>query len=382
MELPSWMPITLYAILVVAYLGAYSWRHMEDGYEQRPFAMLAFLTALLLLNDFISRFYIFEGFPHWAVVLTTYINYALTTSVGVQWYLYVRSVLTAEERSSTISLDRVVYIFAAIGFAALLLNPFMHGVFSFDDTGTYHRGSVFFFPAGSAFLNIIIAEVFLVLRVRSLGLHTKLTLLLFPFPPLIGGVIAMFVYGVPWMPLGIAFSMVFLFVEIQAVGMGRDYLTGLFNRRRVEEVLQERMHDAALGKAFAGMMVDLDDFKEINDVLGHATGDLALAEAANLLRTAARVQDVVARYGGDEFLLLLDIDNEGDLELFARRVEQEQERVNKKGNPYRLVLSKGYAIYDPDAFPTPKAFIEHLDKLMYAQKQEHKLAAAARAVEQ
>ncbi len=374
MDMPGWMPITIYAIILMGFLGIYSWRHVEEGVERKPFAILVFLTAFMLFNDFVSRCYIYEGFPHWLVVLTTYINFAVLPAIGVQWYQYVRSVITAEERRSARIIDYVVNVIAAIGMLALVLTPFAGLVFSFDAQGVYHRGSLFFFPAGSAFLCIIIAEVFLLLRVRSLGPRVLGTLLAFPVPPLVGGIVAMFAYGVPWMPLGVSLSMVVLFANVQTVGLGRDYLTGVYNRRRLEEFIQDRINSAQAGRDFAGMMVDVDDFKAINDTYGHAVGDLALADAARLIRSTVRAGDVVGRYGGDEFMVLLDVDSVEELDSIVKRMEEAEERFNLDENSYVLGLSKGYAMYDCDKFPTVKDFEDHLDKLMYADKQRRKVA--------
>ena len=135
------------------------------------------------------------------------------------WYRFVRSVLTGEKRYEVRGIDYAVFIIGGIGIAALLINIFTGWVFSFDGTGDYHRGPLFFVPAGATFLCIIIAEVFVLMRLRNLGRNVLVSMLIFPLPPLIGGAIAMFLYGVPWMPLGIALSMVMLFAALQDTSM-------------------------------------------------------------------------------------------------------------------------------------------------------------------
>lgn len=86
----------------------------------------------------------------------------------------------------------------------------------------------------------------------------------------------------------------------------RDVLTGLFNRRHLERVLPEAVQAAlADDRPLSVLMVDVDRFKEVNDRCGHAAGDRVLVEVARVLQTGVRPQDVVARTGGDEFVMLL-----------------------------------------------------------------------------
>lgn len=84
-----------------------------------------------------------------------------------------------------------------------------------------------------------------------------------------------------------------------------DPLTGLANRRRAGIALTQAWAEAQRGAGLALMLLDLDDFKEINDSRGHAAGDEVLRQVADALRAEARATDVVARYGGDEFLIVL-----------------------------------------------------------------------------
>lgn len=92
-------------------------------------------------------------------------------------------------------------------------------------------------------------------------------------------------------------------VEILAI---TDPLTGLFNRRRFEAVLDNEFSRSVRYDApFACLMIDIDHFKKVNDEFGHHTGDLVLKEVAQLLRSNARDVDTVARWGGEEFVILL-----------------------------------------------------------------------------
>ena len=121
-------------------------------------------------------------------------------------------------------------------------------------------------------------------------------------------------HGDPWMIQGVMFDITKRKnAEEQVAFLAyHDKLTGLPNRVLFEELLEKaiaraRRNDGAVGVLY----LDLDNFKMVNDSLGHHAGDLLLAQLADRLRTCTRDTDVVARQGGDEFLLLLgDIDRE------------------------------------------------------------------------
>lgn len=379
MDMPAWMPVTLYAIVVLAFIAFYTWNHLDDAAGRKPFVFLAILVAFQLATDFVSRFYIYASVPHWLIVVCTYINFGVLPLIGLSWYRFVTTVLSEGQDGGQRVTDIVVNISAAAGIFVLLLNPFTHNIFTFTDAGVYQRESLYFVPSISAAISMFISEFMLIYRSRMLGRRSLLVLLLFPVAPIIGGVFATQIYGLPWLPLGISLSMVMLFASTFTSGMNTDYLTSVVNRRRIEEILEERVEQARSGKQFAGLMVDVDNFKAINDQLGHAVGDTALAETARLLRGSLRGVDVVGRFGGDEFLAILDVATSDELDAVVSRIRDEEIKLGEgdRQQPYTLRLSKGYAMFDPERFASAQEFEQYLDALMYADKEAHKLQDAS-----
>ncbi len=151
-----------------------------------------------------------------------------------------------------------------------------------------------------------------------------------------------------------------------------DVLTGLPNRAlfldHVNLTLNRRLRDP--GQGCGVLYVDLDEFKQVNDSLGHAAGDALLIAAAGRLRACLRPQDSAARLGGDEFVVLVEnIVSPYDLEVVASRILQEMERPFEVfGHEVRAGASIGAAVAGPDHL-TSDLLLRDADFAMYRAKQ-------------
>lgn len=151
----------------------------------------------------------------------------------------------------------------------------------------------------------------------------------------------------------------------------RDPLTGLYNRRHLEEVFAPLLRQSAQKQApFSLIMLDIDHFKAFNDIYGHPAGDALLNRLGRLLRRKTREADIACRYGGEEFVILLPAT---DLSTAAQRAEQIRQacaemRLNFDEKVLKVTISLGVV-----AFPThgenPKALISLADQALYAAKQ-------------
>lgn len=131
---------------------------------------------------------------------------------------------------------------------------------------------------------------------------------------------------------------------------GQDELTGLMNRRRAVEKLQERCAQARRGAGFCVALADLDHFKAVNDRCGHAVGDLVLRHFASELMPLLREGDVLARWGGEEFLLLLGGADPVQASQALERLRQHVESLAvplPDGHLLRFTVSFGLTEYRP-----------------------------------
>ena len=146
-----------------------------------------------------------------------------------------------------------------------------------------------------------------------------------------------------------------------------DGLTGLFNHAFFLQALrQELLRSRRQGLKAALLLLDLDDFKRVNDVRGHVEGDRALMRATAVLRESVRGIDIAARYGGEEFAVLLpDTSRLGAL-VVAERIRRRLEERFARSRP-QLTVSGGVAVFPEDA-GTPADLIVRADAALYAAK--------------
>jgi diguanylate cyclase (GGDEF)-like protein len=150
----------------------------------------------------------------------------------------------------------------------------------------------------------------------------------------------------------------------------RDELTGLYNRRGfftlIEHSFKLSMRDQ---RGFFMLYADLDDLKRINDTLGHREGDSALVDTAHILRENFRDSDIIARVGGDEFVIAPIWTTGESIEIIVSRFYYALETFNlSKGRKYKLLLSTGTAFFDP-VFPCSiDELLTRADKSMYENK--------------
>ena len=149
-----------------------------------------------------------------------------------------------------------------------------------------------------------------------------------------------------------------------------DDLTGLYNRRGFLSLGTSHLLLSQRGcRRFVMLYADLDGLKEINDTFGHREGDVAIIKAAEILRRTFRMSDIVARMGGDEFVVLAVEAGSDPSQALLQRVQRQLDEFNAESRlPYELSLSAGVIAYDFTSPLTLEEMLAEADQALYVRK--------------
>ena len=154
------------------------------------------------------------------------------------------------------------------------------------------------------------------------------------------------------------------FIEIAT----RDQLTGLYNRHYLSDELSKKVAKCKRhNEALSVIMVDIDHFKNVNDTYGHLMGDLILQAVAGIIRDSARKEDTAARFGGEEFLLVLDNCNATDAAIKAEGLRADIAALNPQG----IVVTGSFGVAQLDEqMVRYEALLKNADTALYVAKEE------------
>jgi len=240
-----------------------------------------------------------------------------------------------------------------------------------DKNNLYLRGDLF--PVHAAvFVFYYIIITFFIFKFRNrLGkkfFFSNLIVLVFPFSI---GIIQGFFYKLELIWPTIAISIMVYFFIYQSNQLNYDYLTGLHNRRSLDEYLKVRLKKRP--ERFGGIMIDIFRFKLINDKYGHKIGDEVLIEVGKILRNAAENDDFLCRYAGDEFFIVSEVIEESELQKRISRINETLNEYNRSGKfAFEISLSVGGVLYKENEHKDPNAFISDADIQMYKIKNQQK----------
>jgi diguanylate cyclase (GGDEF)-like protein len=146
-----------------------------------------------------------------------------------------------------------------------------------------------------------------------------------------------------------------------------DELTSLLNLKGFSFLAEQQLKVAA--RSSKGMLliyIDVDKLRQMNDTFGHSAGDMALIDVANIIKTTFRKSDILARIGGDEFVILALETSWAVSEILTLRVQENLQKHNAKaGRPYKISLSMGFSFYSPENPCSLEELIESAGKYMH-----------------
>jgi two-component system cell cycle response regulator len=149
-----------------------------------------------------------------------------------------------------------------------------------------------------------------------------------------------------------------------------DELTGIYNRKGLLALGEKQINMGNRTKQnVLVLFLDLDSLKAVNDSFGHATGDRALVDFANILKRTFRESDIVSRWGGDEFAVVALANENQNADVLVNRLQQAIKSHNShQGRPFYLSCSVGIATYDPRSPCDINGLLQAADEAMYQKK--------------
>ncbi len=338
------------------------------GASQKVFKALIFSNMALLLLEMLLN--IFTGVSSAAarailppVVCFFFIMNPVPEAL---WVLYLDATIRRGEKRLRRRFLAVLLLPVAAN-AVLAFASLSNGyVFAIDAQNVYHRGPFFWLMPLICYSYVIYYIFLMVVKRKYILKHEFSSLLIAVAPTLAAGLLQSFFYGISVLWLSLSFSLLIVYLNLQSSKVNTDHLTGLANRRWFDVRLRSLSRRQ---KRIGGIMIDIDSFKEINDEYGHVVGDSVLESVGALLKRSLRKGDFVARVGGDEFAVLLDVQ---DMEELANAVSRLRESVahfnTERRFPFPLHLSVGYDVWDTNTEETQEQFYHRIDTRMYEAK--------------
>ncbi len=302
---------------------------------------------------------------YWAAYLSNSLLFLMTLAPLSLWLVYLDECILTDEREK--KRKRIVYVvFNMIAAAIVVANCFTGILFTIEPGNVYSRGPAVVWIMA---MNIILFMGYLpTLRNYRKFINGRiyeliLALGIFPF---FGATIQMLFYGTPllWPMMALVALAAHFLVEKEEIR--RDCLTGLLSRTQME-VRAQYLIDRR--QPFSLILLDIDQFKNINDTYGHEEGDRALCVIANLLDKSIKQIDSAYRYAGDEFILIIESDKPEAADRVVERLKSNLEKYNQASQiPYTLSFSCGVVFYNASTTDSVVGLFSEADRLMYANK--------------
>ena len=351
------------------------------GVDKQVSTMILIRIILLLICYFVSdsAWVLFERgvfrCSEVAMYMITTIPYICLLTAACQWFVYCEVVQGGSKIFSRQGiLLTAIPLFAA--FLILAIGVFTEYLFVIDDNGYLEYGPLYMLLLCGPFGYLIVSSLrafykaFTRNRYYDHGLY--LAMGLFPLTPLACGILQSVFLTVPIMCYGATAAVLLLYITATNNRISTDALTKINNRQEMQRYLALKMKSRTQGHDLYLMILDVDHFKGINDKYGHVEGDKALVIVAKAMKracTGSRNRAFLSRYGGDEFIIIMEAESEQKVEKTASMIRSNITKLNEEsGAQFRLEACIGYAKYDYDNPMTIPQFIAKADEKLYEMK--------------
>jgi diguanylate cyclase (GGDEF)-like protein len=364
-------------ILTIIYLGFKRRLNLKNT-GSRIFLWLIQANAAILILD--MAMVMLDGKAgtsvYYALSGVTLLFYLMNALPCMLWMAYADYFIYQDERRlRRFALPALIP--TAVIVLLSVLSPWKGYLFVVGADNVYQRGPHFWIVIVVAYSYLLFTELIIYKSRKRIRREDWLPLLFFAIPPAAAGALQSMMYGLAVLWPSLTISLLVVFIYIQSKLMNTDHLTGLFNRREFDYYLAGWPYGATKKANIAGVVLDLDSFKDTNDKYGHSIGDIALVKLGEILCASFRRNDFIARTGGDEFAVILDVEEDVQIQELVQRLEENIAAFNAQGEaPYQLSISIGFGVFCPEKYKTLSDFFSDLDSKMYEAKRAKQTASA------
>lgn len=265
---------------------------------------------------------------------------------------------------------RKIYIFVALPAVLVclmcLLNLVMPVFFWVSEDNVYYRTPLVVITYVVTYCYLTYGAVLVFRNRYKTNRYLFMPVMTFLVPIYLGSLIQLCCYGLALIWVSVAFGLTSLYINLQNEKVFLDTLTNLYNRSYLMHYMDYLARQNKKGTPVLGMMLDVNNFKYINDTYGHLAGDEVLQEVGKILQSATEGRGAVVRYGGDEFVILLEGDHREMGAYVREEITKGLARYNASGSaPCPISLSLGVSEFDR---LNVDKFFRDMDEKMYDDK--------------
>ena len=372
METAKIIDLSLYSEFLLIYLAIYIF--INRSKTELSSKLFLVIVATLLVNNFLeAASWIPDGInssgARFANILINSLLLAFNSLPAVAWVVYADYKIF----NNIQMIKKRIFLYMIpfyISVVLVIANLFTDVVFVIDKQNHYSRNIGVYIIASLTYILVFILYIISKRYKKLIDGRVLESIFWFMLIPVCAGIMQVIYFGIPLIWPAFTLSTIIVLNLVENDVFLKDHLTGLSTRGQLEKRLKYMLKR---NNNFSVIMIDMNDFKIINDKFGHNEGDRALITAASILRHEVKNQDMVCRYGGDEFMILIDSEHEKAFEHAMFRIQEALNTYNLKNiKPYRLSMSYGGVFVNSTSEKSLHDILTEVDELMYADKEIRK----------
>ncbi len=360
-------------VLLFSLILNYARKHYEYNRENKLFLTMLGLNLAQCVIETVTIIIdgkMFSGAQTLALILNSllFINNII---FALHWSLYADAKVGYDRRMNKVQ-KLLRLLPASVVILAGIVNLFTPVFFSIGDDNIYRREWPFMLAYVATYIYLILGTIVICLHRKKTEKYNFLPVFTFLIPIFAASILQYFFQGISLLWAGAAIGLTSAYMSLLDESSVTDKLSGLYSRHYLNQYLSMLASKSKNTKQkMLGIMMDIDEFKSINDTHGHLIGDDAIVFASKIIRTSITTEKTVFRFAGDEFVVIMPIQSEKEIPKIIARIHNITEHFNLNvEKPYDLHFSIGTTVYISGE--NPKDFLRRMDEEMYKDKRKNK----------